>query len=56
MELAKINRPTVEQLDRATVVVAPFGSMEQHGPHLPMGTDTAIGEEIAERFVRTLEM
>lgn len=49
MELHRINRPTVDQLDRSTVVLAPFASTEQHGPHLPFGTDTFIGEEIARR-------
>jgi len=32
-----------------TVVVVPVGSMEQHGPHLPLETDSRIVEEIATR-------
>lgn len=31
------------------VVVVPLGSLEQHGHHLPMLTDTLIGGEIAQR-------
>lgn len=31
------------------VFVVPLGSMEQHGPHLPLETDTAIISEIARR-------
>ena len=31
------------------VVVLPIGSLEQHGHHLPMLTDTLIGEEIVRR-------
>ena len=31
------------------VVVLPIGSLEQHGHHLPMLTDTMIGEEIVRR-------
>jgi len=31
------------------VVVLPLGSLEQHGHHLPMLTDTMIGSEIARR-------
>lgn len=31
------------------VVVVPLGSLEQHGHHLPMLTDTMIGTEIARR-------
>lgn len=34
-------------LDR--VVVLPLGSLEQHGHHLPLLTDTLIGSEIARR-------
>ena len=35
-----------------TVVVIPVGSVEQHGPHLPVQTDTRIVSEIAERAVK----
>ncbi|MFP3203323.1 MAG: creatininase family protein [Sulfolobus sp.] len=31
------------------VSLIPVGSIEQHGPHLPMGTDAIIAEEIAKR-------
>lgn len=32
---------------RDRVVVLPLGSLEQHGHHLPLLTDTLIGGEIA---------
>jgi len=32
------------ELDRRTVVLLPLASTEQHGPHLPLGTDTIISE------------
>jgi creatinine amidohydrolase len=35
----------VIQIGRDTVVV-PFGSTEQHGRHLPIGTDAVVGDEI----------
>jgi creatinine amidohydrolase len=35
-------------LERNPTVVIPFGSIEQHGPHLPCGTDTLIAERLAE--------
>src|SRR5437763_9546945 len=35
--------------NRGKVVVAPLGSLEQHGHHLPMLTDTLIITEIARR-------
>jgi mycofactocin system creatininase family protein len=31
------------------IVLIPVGSTEQHGPHLPISTDTLIAEEIVER-------
>lgn len=30
-------------------VILPVGSVEQHGPHLPLGTDSVIAEHIASR-------
>ncbi len=32
---------------RDTVVV-PFGAVEQHGPHLPLGTDAIFGDEVGQ--------
>ena len=32
------------------IVVIPIGSCEQHGPHLPLDTDTRIACAVAERF------
>jgi creatinine amidohydrolase/Fe(II)-dependent formamide hydrolase-like protein len=33
------------------VLCLPFGSCEQHGPHLPLNTDTIIAERFTERVV-----
>ncbi|MBU0606405.1 MAG: creatininase family protein, partial [Armatimonadetes bacterium] len=30
------------------IVVAPFGSVEQHGPMLPVDTDVRIAQKLAE--------
>lgn len=30
--------------------ILPVGAIEQHGPHLPMGTDVIIGEYLCERL------
>src|SRR5262249_15857754 len=42
------------QLKQSPLVILPCGSTEQHGPHLPTGTDTfpanAIGHAVAERM------
>lgn len=31
----------------------PIGAIEQHGPHLPMGTDVIIAEHLCERLAQT---
>ncbi|MFO0677258.1 MAG: creatininase family protein [Polyangiaceae bacterium] len=36
------------------VVLVPVGSVEPHGPHLPLGTDTVISEVVATRAAREL--
>jgi len=38
-----------------TTAVFAIGSTEQHGPHLPIKTDTLIGDSIAFRFAQKLE-
>jgi len=40
----------VDSCDRSTVVVAPFGAMEQHSLHLPLETDTLIAQELSLRL------
>src|SRR3954467_1624372 len=48
MQLGERGWTDVEALfDR--VVVLPLGSLEQHGHHLPLFTDSLIGTEIARR-------
>ena len=37
-----------------TVVVLPVAATEQHGPHLPVSTDAAIGEAIVRKAVELL--
>jgi mycofactocin system creatininase family protein len=40
--------------DGATVLV-PVGSTEQHGPHLPLDTDTVIAEAVCRRVAEMLD-
>jgi creatinine amidohydrolase len=47
-ELARTRWPAVEQSLRRLLVV-PVGSTEQHGPHLPLDTDTQIAVAVARR-------
>ena len=37
------------------VAIVPVGSVEPHGPHLPLDTDTTISETCAARAARELE-
>ncbi|WP_312881131.1 mycofactocin biosynthesis peptidyl-dipeptidase MftE [Thermomonospora cellulosilytica] len=36
------------------LVLVPIGSTEQHGPHLPLSTDTVIAQAVAERAADVL--
>jgi creatinine amidohydrolase len=42
VELAGATWPQVEATGARTVLAIPLGSLEQHGPHLPLDTDTRI--------------
>ena len=46
MRLADATWPTVD----SGLLVVPLGSTEQHGPHLPLSTDTDIATALAERL------
>jgi creatinine amidohydrolase len=39
---------------RAPLVVVPLGSVEQHGRHLPLATDTVVAQAVAEGVAPTL--
>ena len=53
--LADLTWPEAERraADGALLVV-PVGSTEQHGPHLPLSTDTDLAVALAERLARAL--
>lgn len=40
---------------RARVLIVPLGSTEQHGPHLPVSTDSIIAEAWADAFAESIE-
>ncbi len=47
MQLAGATWPQVEATGARTVLAVPLGSLEQHGPHLPLDTDTRIAATLA---------
>ena len=53
MILAQICWPEI-QSSLSRICIVPLGSLEQHGPHLPLWTDTAIVSEIARRTEQRL--
>ncbi len=56
MILARMTWPEVEALDRETTVLIPTGSIEQHGPHLPLETDTRLVTAVAEAVEKRTEV
>ncbi|MBC7222350.1 creatininase family protein [Candidatus Bipolaricaulota bacterium] len=50
MELSRMSWAQArEAIQKAGVALLPVGSTEQHGPHLPLGTDWLTAQEIARR-------
>jgi creatinine amidohydrolase len=51
-ESIRLEELTRDQLAAAapdSVLLLPVGAVEQHGPHLPLGTDTLLARTVAER-------
>lgn len=49
MGLSELTWPEVGELRRPTLAV-PLGSVEQHGPHLPLDTDTRVASALVDRL------
>jgi creatinine amidohydrolase/Fe(II)-dependent formamide hydrolase-like protein len=56
LRLAELTWPDVAQAVAAgvTTVILPLGATEQHGSHLPLGTDTCRAAALAERLAERL--
>ena len=47
MRWEELTSPEIGALDRdRTVLVLPLGSVEQHGNHMPLGTDTLLAQAV----------
>jgi creatinine amidohydrolase len=55
-ELEQMTSPELRNLiDKGVAtVVLPIGSIEQHGKHMPLGTDAILGDEIGRRAAERL--
>ena len=49
MRLADLCWPDLTERSAASILAIPVGSTEQHGPHLPLSTDTDIALAVADR-------
>lgn len=54
MLLYNLTWEEVSKLDQQMVVIAPFGAVEQHSYHLPLGTDSILAEAIAQRLEKQM--
>lgn len=54
MILRDLTWTDVRDLSRSPVVLIPTGSLEQHGPHLPLFTDSILATAVAEEVERRL--
>ena len=45
-ELGNLTWPDAHAIERKVLII-PLGSVEQHGPHLPLDTDSVIAQAIA---------
>ncbi len=55
MDLGRATWCQVEASERSRVLALPLGSLEQHGPHLPLDTDTRIAVAVAAGLAERLE-
>src|SRR5437667_6173382 len=52
--LVEMTRSEANEAAPESLLVVPLGATEQHGPHLPVGTDSMLVEAVAERVVLAL--
>src|SRR5437879_3143366 len=52
--LVEMTRSEANKAAPDSLLIFPLGATEQHGPHLPVGTDSLLVEAVAERAVLAL--
>lgn len=52
--MTALSAKTWPEVRPGTLLLVPVGSLEQHGPHLPLDTDTVIAAEVAGRVAAHL--
>ena len=56
MRFSEISSPQIgEAVQQNALVLVPVGQTEQHGPHLPTGTDAIIADELSRRVAEALK-
>ena len=53
--MSDLARVTSAEAAGASLVLVPLGSIEQHGPHLPLDTDTVIATAVAQGVAREVD-
>jgi len=48
MSVRDYSDPVIRKMARDKIAIIPVGSLEQHGPHLPISTDSDIVTEVAQ--------
>ena len=54
MKYGHLAWPDIRDIDKDSIVLVPLGSCEQHGPHMPLLTDTLLVTAFAEAVERDL--
>ena len=54
LELLPAPQATAVASEKGSTVVWPFGAVEQHGPHLPLGTDALFAERVLDAVLQEL--
>ena len=57
VRLSELTSPELDELvtNGPPILFLPTGALEQHGPHLPLGTDTMIPSILAEKIALNLD-